>query len=73
MASSQTQAQVPPDDNHWHNQEDVVITDQAVGLPDVGTFNLYKITSPLKQREEIRIQYCSPGLYEVHQCRLRLE
>ncbi|KAJ5926178.1 hypothetical protein N7516_007951 [Penicillium verrucosum] len=43
----------PPDNNNWHDEEDVLVIDQAVGLPDVGTFNLYKITPPLKEREDL--------------------
>ncbi|KAJ5922674.1 hypothetical protein N7516_010377 [Penicillium verrucosum] len=46
-------ATYPPDNNNWHDEEDVLVIDQAVGLPDVGTFNLYKITPPLKEREDL--------------------
>ncbi|OQE03959.1 hypothetical protein PENSOL_c001G08214 [Penicillium solitum] len=53
MATSGSQAQLPPDDNNWYDEEDVLVTDQAVGLPDVGAFNLYKITPPLKRSEDL--------------------
>ncbi|KAJ5878380.1 hypothetical protein N7455_001845 [Penicillium solitum] len=53
MATSGSQAQLPPDDNNWYDEEDVLVTDQAVGLLDVGTFNLYKITPPLKRSEDL--------------------
>ncbi|KAJ5681035.1 hypothetical protein N7536_012174 [Penicillium majusculum] len=50
MATSESQAQLPPDDSKWYD-EDVLVSDQSLGLPDVGTFNLYKMTPPLKERE----------------------
>lgn len=53
MATSQSQAQLPPNDRNWYDEEDVVVTDQSVGLPEIGTFNLYKITPPLKHREDL--------------------
>lgn len=53
MATSASQAQLPPDDNNWYDEEDVLVANQAVGLPDVGTFNLYTITPPLKEREDL--------------------
>lgn len=51
MATSESQAQLPPDDNKWYDEEDVLVSDQSLDLPDVGTFNLYKMTPPLKERE----------------------
>ncbi|CRL28833.1 unnamed protein product [Penicillium camemberti] len=53
MATSQSQAQLPPNDRNWYDKEDVAVTDQSVGLPVIGTFNLYKITLPLKHREDL--------------------
>lgn len=55
MATSESQAQLPPDDNKWYD-EYVLVSDRSVGLPEVGTFNLYKITPPLKER--VSLFYC---------------
>ncbi|KOS47412.1 hypothetical protein ACN38_g1599 [Penicillium nordicum] len=53
MATPEERALQLPDNNNWHDEEDVLVNDQAVGLPDVGTYNLYKITPPHKEREDL--------------------
>jgi hypothetical protein len=34
---------------------DVIVTDQAFGLPEIGSFTLYNITPPMKEREELEM------------------
>jgi hypothetical protein len=41
------------DNNNWHEEDDAIVTDQAVGLPDIGSFTLHNITPPMKEREEL--------------------
>ena len=48
MAESSNQ----PVDRDWYAKQDVIVADQAVGLPEVGSFNLYKLTPPLKERTD---------------------
>ncbi|KAJ5420288.1 hypothetical protein N7465_002807 [Penicillium sp. CMV-2018d] len=53
MVTTESQPQLAPHDNHWYDEEDIPVADQAVGLPEVGTFNLYEITPPLKERVDL--------------------
>jgi hypothetical protein len=48
MAESSNQ----PVDRDWYAKQDVIVADQSVGLPEVGSFNLYKLTPPLKERTD---------------------
>jgi hypothetical protein len=50
MAESSNQPAAMQPNRNWYAKRDVVVADQAVGLPEVGSFNLYKITPPLKER-----------------------
>lgn len=44
-----------PDNNNWYEEEGVAVADQSVGLPEIGSFKLYKITPLLKEREELNM------------------
>ncbi|KAJ5382606.1 hypothetical protein N7517_000517 [Penicillium concentricum] len=53
MAESQIQE---PDNSNWHEEDDVVVTDQSVGLPETRSYNLYNITPPsLREREDLHL------------------
>ena len=43
----------PPYNRNWYDEEDVILADQLVGLPDIGTFTLFKITPLLKNKEDL--------------------
>ena len=48
MAKSSNQ----PVDRDWYTKQDVIVADQSISLPEVGSFNLYKLTPPLKERTD---------------------
>jgi hypothetical protein len=50
--SSSQQGALQPNRN-WHAKRDAVVEGQAVDLPEIGSFNLYKTTPPLKERTEL--------------------
>ncbi|KAJ5456912.1 hypothetical protein N7530_012186 [Penicillium desertorum] len=53
-SSNQYAAAMQPAPNRdWHAKRDAIVKDQAVDLPEIGSFNLYKITPPLKERTEL--------------------
>ncbi|OQD65213.1 hypothetical protein PENPOL_c006G08429 [Penicillium polonicum] len=52
-ASSAAATAQPPHNRNWHDEEDVTPADQSVGLPDIGTFTLFKITPLLKNKEDL--------------------
>ena len=52
-ASSAAATAQPPYNRNQYNKEDVIPADQSVGLPNIGTFTLFKITSLLKNKEDL--------------------
>lgn len=44
---------MPLYDKDWHAKKDVTVADQSVGLPNIGTVILFKITPPLKHKVDL--------------------
>ena len=55
MAGAAQVPRIQSVDNNWHEEDDVIVTDQAVGLPEIGSFTLYNITPPMKEKEELEM------------------
>jgi hypothetical protein len=46
-------AHLANDSNDWKAIRTTVVANQAVNLPEPGSFNLYKLTPPLKERADL--------------------
>ncbi|KAJ5033942.1 hypothetical protein NUH16_005360 [Penicillium rubens] len=54
--SSSQQAAIQLDDSRdWKSKRRIVVDNQGVDLPKLGSFNLYKLTPPLKERADLYI------------------
>lgn len=63
---AQTQENLPPDNNNWDEEDDDIVTDQAVCLAEIGTSYLYKIAPALKQREEVEMWVGGVEISKTH-------
>jgi hypothetical protein len=46
-------AHLDDDSNDWKALQTTVVANQSVDLPELGSFNLYKLTPPLKERADL--------------------
>jgi hypothetical protein len=46
-------ANLAEDSNDWKAIRSTIVINQAVNLPEPGSFNLYKLTPPLKERADL--------------------